>query len=262
MTKNLTPGLYNLPVIKNTPISYNTYLMELEAPDLAPHIKPGQFAMVYTSNPATLLPRPISIADASDTTITFVYQVVGSGTTEMTRLQQGNTAKILAPLGKGFFLKGGETKIRSQQNKVAIVGGGIGIAPLLLLAKKLKAQGSIVEGYFGFRDTPIMQDLFEPLLDRIYIATEVGHTGHRGNVVDILYALNPTYDEVLACGPKPMLDALHIYTATKFIPTQVSMEERMACGLGTCVGCALKVAGTNIRICTEGPVFYSDQLTQ
>ena len=254
----MNPKLLTVKVVSNQALSFNTFQMVVHGPELIDPITPGQFAMVYPKNPSTLLPRPLSISDADYESLTFVYQIVGKGTEELSLLSQGDEIKILTPIGNGFLLDG---KSRNPHKKVAIVGGGIGIAPLVLLAKRLVASGAEVDGYFGFREMPILQEEFDPILNRIYLATEIGHTGHRGNVVDVLYSLNPDYDEILACGPRPMLDALHIFSATKNIPTQVSMEERMACGLGTCVGCALKVAGTIIRICTEGPVFYSDALT-
>jgi len=185
---------------------------------------------------------------------------VGAGTEVMSKMQVGTNVKILAPLGKGFFTT--PTTARTPLKKVALVGGGIGTPPLLLLAKTLKAQGAHVDVYLGFRQFPILEDEFKAVADSLHIATEFGNTGHRGYILEVLEKANTNYDEIMACGPRPMLNALADYAHSKNIPCQISTEERMACGLGTCVGCVLMVNGSNVRICTEGPVFYSDEVTK
>ena len=322
----------DVQIVNNDQIAPSIFSMTVHAPKICAITRPGQFAMVYLPNGELLLPRPISICDAGDGQLRFVYQVVGAGTKVMSKMKPGIMVQILAPLGKGFFTTPShcETKndgqyspviagdgqdspviagltrnlqakadrpcpacddsdtpdlaihsmkiagqarndegyhsgaiggvARSTLSKVALVGGGIGTPPLLLLAKALKSQGSQVDAYLGFRDTPILTGDFEKTVDNLHIATDNGSAGHHGNVLEILQQQQANYDEILACGPRPMLNALADFAQSRNIPCQISTEERMACGLGTCVGCVLEVSGTYVRICTEGPVFYSDEV--
>jgi len=268
----------NVQIVCNDQIAPDIFSMTVHAPEIAASVLPGQFAMIYLPNGELLLPRPISICDASGDGLRFVYQVVGAGTKVMAKLNAGDMVQILAPLGKGFFTKisGQKTCVcivddcgcpvtggaRTPLTKVALVGGGIGTPPLLLLAKTLKAQGSQVDVYLGFRDRPILTSDFEAVADNLHIATDNGSVGHHGNVLEVLQQQQISYDEILACGPRPMLNALAEYAHSRNIPCQISTEERMACGIGTCVGCVLSVRGSYIRICTEGPVFYSDEVNR
>ena len=247
-----------LQIVTNTEIAPGIYSMTIHMPEAAKNAHPGQFVMVYTGKGELLLPRPISICDADGEVLRLVYQVVGKGTEAMAQMQHGGYVKILAPLGKGFFLS--PEAARTPLKSVALVGGGIGTPPLLLLAKKLKAQGAYVDVYLGFRANPILTAEFKAIADNLHIATEDGSVGHKGNILEVLQQKSQPYDEILACGPRPMLGALANYAQSKGILCQVSMEERMACGLGTCVGCVLEISGTYLRICTEGPVFYSDKI--
>jgi len=247
--------LQQVKILENKQIATDIFSMTVEKDKLWVDIEfnPGQFAMIYLNTGELLLPRPISICDATSNTLHFVYQVVGAGTQIMSAVQPGEQIKILAPLGKGF-------KVDIQGRKIAIVGGGIGTPPLLFLAKALKSQDAEVDAYLGFRKEPILSKEFETTTDRLLIATESGDIGHRGNILEVLQSQSIQYDEIMACGPRPMLDALSKFAASQNIPCQVSMEERMACGIGTCVGCVLQVKGTYLRICTEGPVFYSNEV--
>jgi len=287
--------LINATVLSNVEIVPNIFCMEISTPAITVHA--GQFLMIYLDSGELLLPRPISICDASKYTLTLVYQVVGQGTKLMAEMTEGQEVRLIAPLGKGFFTApanvvagvsprpttamdmskmsmaaeptigadGVRLQIhpaRSSLKHVALVGGGIGTPPLLLLAKTLKAQSSKVDVYLGFRTSPILINEFKNIADSVFIATDDGSAGHHGNIIEVLKNSTATYSEFLACGPRLMLDALSSYAISKNIPCQLSMEERMACGLGTCVGCVLKVNGTHLRICTEGPVFYADEVTK
>jgi len=249
----------DVQIISNNQITPDIFSLTVHAPDVAANVLPGQFAMVYLPNGQLLLPRPISICDAVDGQLRFVYHVVGMGTKVMSKFNPGELVQILAPLGKGFYTK--HRGARTPLKKVALVGGGIGTPPLLLLAKTLKSEGSQVDAYLGFRSDTILTYDFENVVDNLYIATDNGNTGHHGNVLEVLKSQQSCYDEFLACGPRPMLNALASYAHSKKTPCQLSMEERMACGLGTCVGCVLDANGTYQKICTEGPVFYSDDIS-
>jgi len=240
--------LEKVKIIENINLAPDVYSMTVAA-NITPH--PGTFAMLYMDKGELLLPRPISICDAEGDNIKFVYQVVGRGTKLFTKKTKGDEIKILAPIGKGFYLG---KDARTPQKKVALVGGGIGTPPLLLLAKKLKQQGTEVHVYLGFRENVFLVESFESVADSVFVATDNGSFGFHGNTIDLIKQQNQAYDEFLACGPKPMLNALKEFAN---VPCQLSMEERMACGLGTCVGCVLEVGGEYKRICTEGPVFYA-----
>jgi len=253
----MIPQYLTVEIQANKKIATDIYAMKLHAPSFAATVHPGQFLMLYLPNGELLLPRPISICDADNENITLVYQVVGAGTRVMAEMKPGDFVKILAPLGKGFLL-GKDSRV--PVGTIALVGGGIGVAPLLLLAKTLSQQGRVLDVYLGFRSDPFLVEEFREYAYNIYIATDDGSHGHKGNIIGRLDNRAVSYDEFMACGPRPMLTALHEYSVKYKYDTQVSMEERMACGLGTCVGCVLEVEGTNIRICTEGPVFYSDQI--
>jgi dihydroorotate dehydrogenase electron transfer subunit len=253
------PKYLNAKIMANTEIAPGIFSMTVYAPEIE-NVHPGQFAMFYLNKGELLLPRPISVCDAGDERLRFVYHVVGKGTEAMANMQN-STVKILAPLGKGFFTSA--ITARSSLKNVALIGGGIGTPPLLYLAKKLKEQGAKVNTFLGFRSRPILHDEFKSIVDNLHIATEDGSAGHKGNILEVLQASqNKSYDEFLACGPRPMLNALAAFAHKQNIPCQLSTEERMACGIGTCVGCVLKINGTYLRICTEGPVFYSDTISE
>jgi len=248
-------------IVSNNEIAPDIYCMIVNMPEIAKTTQAGQFVMVYLKNGELLLPRPISICnvDENRSTISLVYQVVGKGTKIMSNMRMNKTIKLLGPLGKGFYTG---KHARTPMKKVALVGGGIGTPPLLLLAKTLNAQGAVVDAYLGFRNQPILVDEFTKTVDNLQIATDSGSVGHHGNILEVLQSSGEKYDEILSCGPRPMLNALANYANSTNTPCQLSMEERMACGLGTCVGCVLKVHGTYTRICTEGPVFYSDEVSR
>ena len=246
-------------IVSNEQLTSNIYSMTLVSPEVAEYAKPGQFAMVYLDKGELPLPRPISFCDVnlSRGTLTFVYQVVGRGTKALSKMQPWQPLKLLGPLGNGFLVKGKEN---IRFSRVALVGGGIGIPPLHLLAKVLATRGTYVDVYLGFRHYPILIDRFRLLSDRLFITTDDGSFGHKGKITDVLEAQNRSYDEILACGPKPMLANVAKYANSQKISCQVCLEERMACGLGTCLGCAVMVGDKFVRVCNEGPVFYSDEV--
>jgi dihydroorotate dehydrogenase electron transfer subunit len=240
-------------IIGRGEIAPNIFSLWLHAPGIAQAIKPGQFVMVYLDRGEMLLPRPISVCRVTDTktTLELVYQTVGKGTEYMSRLELDQSLRLLGPLGNGF-------NTEAPKARVALVGGGIGVPPLLMLAKALK--DTKVDVYMGFREQPILLDEFQALADNVHVATDNGSYGYQGTALDILKKENQPYDEIFACGPRPLLKALAEYAKTKGIPCQVCMEERMACGLGTCVGCAVKTADGYQKCCVDGPVFYSDKV--
>ncbi|WP_026667841.1 dihydroorotate dehydrogenase electron transfer subunit [Butyrivibrio sp. AE2005] len=236
------------------------YDMWLETP-FAGDVNPGQFVGVYPVNKSTLLPRPISICevDAEKSAIRLVYRVVGSGTAEFALYQPGDYINVLGPLGNGFPLEAAEGK------KVVVMGGGIGVPPLLETAKRLSSED--VSAVMGYRNSEtFLSDEFSKYA-KMYIATEDGSVGTKGNVIDAMKAEKIECDVIFACGPMPMLRAIKAYASEVGAKAYLSLEERMACGVGACLGCICKTKEIddhshvhNARICTDGPVFDADDL--
>lgn len=218
---------------------------------IAKEAKPGQFISVYTKNDSKLLPRPISICEINDdkTALRIVYRTVGEGTKEFSQYKDGDDVVILGPLGNGFSL---------GSEKAILIGGGIGIPPMLQLAKELKCEKTIVVGY---RDELFLNEELAKY-GTVVIATEDGSTGTKGNVIDAIKANGVKGDVIYSCGPIPMLRGIKAYSEENNITAYISMEERMACGVGACLGCVCKSTGVddhskvnNKRVCADGPVF-------
>jgi dihydroorotate dehydrogenase electron transfer subunit len=240
-------------IISNVKIAPDIYQMELEAPEIAELYRPGQFVSLYTGDKSMLLPRPISIcrADKSRGAVSLVYRVAGKGTAVFSRLSAGGKIRVMGPLGNGFPLTGGGT---------ALVGGGIGIPPLLGLA----GNDSVI--YLGYRDSEaFLLDEFKKVCKNINIATDDGSIGFHGNVLEMLRSSGAFPEgNVYACGPSPMLRGLAEYAGDEADRLFLSLEERMGCGTGVCLGCAVKVKdGENYvykRVCRDGPVFSASDL--
>lgn len=223
---------------------------------------PGQFISMYTNDGSKLLPRPISICEINkaEGTLRVVYRVTGekTGTKEFSMAKAGDTIPVIGPLGNGFPLEKGEGK------KAFLMGGGIGVPPILELAKQLKAEKQIVVGY---RDEhTFLREQFEEN-GEVYISTEDGSVGTKGNVMDAIRENGLHADIIYACGPTPMLRAIKNYAEENGIECYISLEERMACGIGACLACVCKSKEkdhhTNVnnkRICKDGPVFLSTEV--
>ncbi len=249
----------NAKVYSQKEIAPGIYDMYLET-DLAGAAVPGQFVCLYPKDKSTLLPRPISIceADKERGLLRLVYRVAGKGTAEFSGYQRGEEAALLGNLGNGFPLEAAKGK------KVFLMGGGIGIPPMLELAKRMEAEKQIILGY---RDgnTFLKEDLEK--YGRVYVATEDGSMGTKGNVLDAVRENVLGADVVFACGPMPMLRAIKQYAARQGIAAYISLEEHMACGVGACLGCVVKTKEkdahshvNNARICTDGPVFEAGEV--
>ncbi|NLJ87429.1 MAG: dihydroorotate dehydrogenase electron transfer subunit [Epulopiscium sp.] len=248
----------NALVVDNKLISPNIYSMTLDIKDIAQKAKAGQFVNLYCKAESRLLPRPISICeiDKEKGRIVLVYGVVGKGTEEFGNIKRGESIEVLGPLGNGFMID--ETK-----RKNIIVGGGLGTPPLVELVKHLKGE---VDVYLGFRSQAMLIEEFEKIGARVHIATDDGLEGFKGNVLELLKNNNAVGDIIYSCGPKPMLKAVAGWAKNNNIPMQVSLEERMACGIGACVGCVCKVKEKDEqdwqhkKVCKDGPVFWSDEV--
>ncbi len=231
-------------VISNEKIVNGIYKMVVEDNN---EVRAGQFYMLKL-NGQTLLPRPISVCEKNEGTITFLYAVVGNGTKEYVDLKEGDYINLTGPLGNGF-------NVYENLGKVALVSGGIGTAPMLEVAKKLKESGnsSKLDLYAGFRDDIYLIDDIKEYTDNIYISTNTGKYGHKGFVTDILKV--EEYDTVLCCGPEIMMKKVIDMCKEKNVKIYVSMEKHMACGVGACLVCTCKTKDGNKRTCTDGPVF-------
>ena len=243
-------------VTSQVQLAEGIYDLRLAAGEIAAQAVPGQFVSLYSKDGSRLLPRPISLCgiDKEKGELRLVYRVAGKGTAEFSGMRTGMQLKVVGPLGNGF----------PQKNKKAfLIGGGIGIPPMLELAKELDCEKQIV---LGFRDELFLLEDFRNR-GQIYIATEDGSAGTEGNVLDAIRENGLDADIIYACGPTPMLRAIKEYAAEQNIECWISMEERMACGIGACLACVCKSkekdAHSNVknkRICKEGPVFLAQEV--
>lgn len=242
-------------VISQECIATDIYSMWIKT-SIAKEAKPGQFISVYTKNDAKLLPRPISICEINDekNALRIVYRTVGYGTNEFSGYKKDDDVVILGPLGNGF---------EKGNKKAILIGGGIGIPPMLQLAKELDCEKTIVLGY---RDELFLNDEISKY-GNVVIATEDGSTGTKGNVIDAIKAQGVEGDVIYSCGPIPMLRGIKAYARENDITAYISMEEKMACGVGACLGCVCKSKEVddhskvnNKRICADGPVFNAEDI--
>lgn len=252
-------------VTAQTQLADGIFDMHIKAPQIAGEAAFGQFVSLYSKDGAKMLPRPISLCgiDKEKGELRLVYRVTGAGTgtEEFSRLQAGDTIDVLGPLGNGFPLLEGK--------KAFLIGGGIGIPPMLETAKALSAKNGKenVISVLGYRDSQMfLKDEFSAYGD-VYVATEDGSAGTKGNVLNAIKENGLKADVIFACGPTPMLRALKEYAASEQIPCWISMEEKMACGVGACLACVCKTKEIdehsqvhNKRICKDGPVFLADDI--
>ena len=244
-------------VYSQVQLAEGIFSMWLGAGEMAKAAVPGQFIAVYPNDSARLLPRPISICetDPEKELLRIVYRVAGEGTKELSSCRAGDTLSIMGPLGNGFPLK---------DKKALLIGGGIGIPPMLELAKALSCEKTAVLGY---RDSQTFLAEEIGKYAGLAVATEDGSVGTKGTVLDAIKAQGLKADIIYACGPTPMLRALQGYAAKEGIECWISLEERMACGVGACLGCVCHSKDVdehsnvrNKRVCKDGPVFLADEV--
>ena len=242
-------------VAENRPINDFAWSMTLKTgPELAGQITCGQFVHIKCGD-ALLLRRPISICDWQGDLVRLVYEVRGEGTEWLSRRRSGDVLDVLGPLGHGFDVSG---------QKLLLVGGGIGVPPLLSCAKHAADQGAEVHAAFGFRglDHQMLTAEFGVPCGDVFVISDDGTTGRKGFVTELVdEVLDGSFDSVLACGPKPMLKGVAALAQARGVPCQVSMEERMGCGVGACLVCACKTADGHMKhVCKDGPVFLSTEV--
>lgn len=242
-------------VVSQERLAGDIYSMWIQADDVAATARAGQFLSLYTRDASRLLPRPISICetDRERGRVRVVYRVAGAGTAQFSQYRPGDRVTLAGPLGNGF-----PTESLNPGQRAFLVGGGIGIPPLLELARELDGEKQIILGY---RDERFLNEELEAY-GRVWIATEDGSAGTRGNVMDAIRENSLSADVIYACGPTPMLRALKSYAAEQGMECWLSLEERMACGIGACLACVCRSKEVdshshvnNKRICKDGPVF-------
>ena len=218
-----------------------------------PELHAGQFVDIMIDG--KYLRRPISVCHAAEGRLTLMYKVVGEGTAVMSGMAPGTKLDIMAPLGNGF-------NVSACAESALLVGGGLGAAPMYFLAKELLAQGKKVSVVLGFNRAPelVLIEDFRGLGIEPMIATMDGSVGTKGFVTDAIAQNKPEYDIFYTCGPLPMMKAVARYAASNGIPCQVSLEHRMACGIGACLCCVEDTKDGNLCVCKEGPVFNIERL--
>ncbi len=252
--------LQQAEILSQERIAGQIYSMWLKSPQIASDALPGQFISVYCNDSSRMLPRPVSICqtDRDRGAVRLVYRVAGKGTAEFAACSKGDSLDILGPLGNGFPTDG-----LDPDKNALLIGGGIGIPPMVALAEKLKGKAQIVAGY---RDELFLFDELNSA-GALYVSTEDGSCGVKGTVLDCIRENQLTADVIYACGPMPMLRSVKSYAAEHRIECWLSLEERMACGIGACLGCVCETAQVddhsrvkNARICRDGPVFLADEV--
>ncbi len=252
-------GLYR--IIDKKAISAGIYAYTILCPEIACEAKPGQF--VHIRAEGFTLCRPISICkiDKDNGTVTIVFEIRGKGTEQISRLNSGDNIDMIAPLGNGFTI----LNDLPDGKKIAVVGGGIGVPPLLGIAEQYKNRVTAVTGFRSY-DKIILARQFRQTGAELVICTDDGSAGVKGVITEPLKKVleQKNISMIYACGPGPMLKAAVGLALEYDVPCEVSLEERMACGVGSCVGCAVKIkrAGKDfvLRVCKDGPVFKAEEV--
>jgi len=253
-------------ILKREQLRNDIVKLSVKAPEIVKSAKPGHFLEIRVSNlTEPFLRRPISIynIDKENGIVEFIFQVKGEGTKILAQKQEGEELDIIGPLGNGTF-------DYASYSNLAVIGGGIGVFPLYELSKSAKNNGKHVNLYLGFRnrDLVLLEDEFKNISDNFVLTTDDGSYGKEGYAINFLSKDidDGKVDSIYACGPLPMLKAVRNLAIEKNIPCQISIEERMGCGLGVCLGCAVKLANSTsenpkyVHVCKQGPVFEAKEV--
>ena len=247
----------NVRVLRQKAVVSDIRRLTVALPKEGPRPHAGQFYMLrcWGAAETPVLSRPISVHDVDERegTLTFLYQIKGEGTQKLAHLAWGQTLTLTGPCGNGF-----DVAAAAAAGRVAVVGGGIGVAPLLLLCRELAAAGCKPELYAGFRDAPYALEDFLPYCAAISVATDSGAVGYHGLVTGILHP--EEFDLVLTCGPNVMMQGVYRLCAEKGVPCLASLERKMACGLGACLGCTCHTKVGPKTVCQDGPVFPAQEV--
>lgn len=249
-------GRISSEILSNRSIAKDVFEMVVECPEIVAAAKPGQFINLYCHHQGRLLPRPISICeiDRDLGRLHLVYAILGNGTAEFSTYKAKESIDLMGPFGNGF-----DTTYIGDDH--LIVGGGVGTPPMVELAKTLKGKKTIV---VGFRTEPYLVERLSQY-GNVYVATDDGSVGHKGHVVGLMEEKG-LVGRIYACGPSPMLKGLQAYAEERGLRASLSLEERMGCGFGGCVGCVTKIKATTEagftykKVCKDGPVFDAEEV--
>lgn len=254
--------MLDLVVTENTQLNQNYCLIKLTTGDnsMLPDAYPGQFVEIRVDNsPSTFLRRPISVnfVDKDKNELWLLIQIVGDGTKKMSQYQKGDIVNLLLPLGNSFSIPN-----KNQEQKLLLVGGGVGTAPMLYLGATLKSKGFSPKFLLGARSKRDLLQLDEfAKYGEVFCTTEDGSYGEKGYVIDHSILKKTQFSTIYTCGPKPMMVAVAKYANNTQTDCEVSLENTMACGFGVCLCCVEKTREGHVCVCTEGPVFNIKDLT-
>jgi dihydroorotate dehydrogenase electron transfer subunit len=247
----------DLKVIENKRLTSDLFILHLYGESKLPELKPGQFVQVRVDgSKETFLRRPVSIHDIDyeRNTIKLLIQIAGKGTETLSKLKNGDLLNIIYPLGNSFSLP-------LKDEKILLVGGGCGVAPLLFLGKYLKSAGYVPDILLGFRNTDRIIEYEEYLkIGMVFLTTEDGSKGEKGFVTNHSVFKASGYNRIYCCGPDAMMRAVANHCLKNGIACEVSLENLMACGIGACLCCIVDTVNGNLCTCTDGPVFNISDL--
>ncbi|MDF2654653.1 MAG: dihydroorotate dehydrogenase electron transfer subunit [Bacillota bacterium] len=289
------PRILESKILGNDCIAREIYRLTLKYDNAEVKIKPGQFVNLYLNDKSMILPRPVSVCEAGNDRLTLVYRVVGKGTEALSGYAPGEMIRVSTPLGNGYDISDVVSTVKGASKKIVLAAGGLGVPPMIELAKTLRneiegradnsatpdtsaasntgATASLpdtdkkpeIVAVVGFQDEVFLKEELERFCHRVLVATDSGISGFHGNVVELMKTFEQPGDYYLACGPKLMLKAVSEYCLEKNLPIQVSLEERMGCGYGACVGCTCKIKEDHEsvklkKVCKDGPVFRGNEV--
>ena len=234
---------FNIKILSNQPVADKIFKLTIDAPELAKTSRAGQFVQVKIADELTLR-RPLGIAGTKNGLITIFYRAVGHGTDILSKKRVGDHLNILGALGNGFSTPNG---------KILLVGGGMGLAPLLCAAEKFNSD--VLIGGRNANEVNFWIEEFRPLVENIFITTDDGSIGKKGFVIDLLPDIPRDYSAIYTCGPEIMMRGVAKFATDNNLPCEVSFEKRMACGLGACLSCSIDTADGRRKVCKDGPVF-------
>ena len=241
---------FEVEILSNEEVAAKIFRLIIDAPELAQISRAGQFVQVKISDDFTLR-RPLGIASAADGKVKIFYRAVGRGTETLSAKKAGETLNILGALGNGYT---------PREGKILLVGGGMGLAPLLCAAEKFDSD--VLIGGRNRGEVVFWEDEFRPHVEKIFITTDDGSYHRKGFVTDLLPELlaAKNYSAILTCGPEIMMRGVAKLALEKNLPCQVSFEKRMACGLGACLSCSIDTVDGRRKVCKDGPVFDAQKV--
>lgn len=250
------PPRRSVPVVDVQQLCDGVFRMSIRDAYIASHAKSGQFMNLYSPDPLKISPRPFGVSQIEGDVVSIIFAVVGKGTQEFSRMRAGDSVDVLGPLGKPFDIE--------KAAHYVLVGGGLGIPPLIEAAQAVsQGDASKTTAVFGYRNVHFGDEFVAQYADAVYSIDET-----EGNVLTLLERLESSGDfddtslepVILSCGPTPMLKAIAAWASKRGIPCQLSLEERMGCGFGTCVVCVVDTQSGRQKVCVDGPVFTPEQL--